>query len=186
MDSAVSTAGKPVLKPVLKKERAQFRPRALAQSLSVSATKRTRSDAAQEGKRAAVVLRAGMRQAEFRRIEARMMSHQLASLPIIVGGNARAGAVPEALLCGVIVTGSEGLTRADERAGVVEIVREALKRKAPVLALSDAVELAMEAAGKAAPTDAHLGVLIDGDVRLLATRADIDRAIDAMAASTPR
>lgn len=183
MHSAALAAGEPAL---LMLEKTRFRPSALARSLRVGPSKRTRGALLKDSKRAAVVLRPGMRQSEFRRVEVRMSRNHLSSLPIIIGANAKHAGVPDAPLCGLIVTGSDAVTHPTERAGLFEIVRDAMERDVPVLAISDAAPLALSAAACEPPRAPFQAVLIRDEVHGLAARADIDRAIDMMAAAPPR
>jgi hypothetical protein len=160
-----------------------FKPSALAQSLSVGRTKKSRVDAGAEIKRAAIVLRRGMRQNEFRRIEMRMTHNSLSSLPIVIGN--RRSEVPETV-CGLIVTGSSAIAHAEERSCLAEIIREALGRQLPVLAISDATPIVLGEAGYEQPDGEHAAVLVGEGVQVLKSRRDIDQAIDMMAASPTR
>ena len=160
-----------------------FKPSALARTMRIAPTKRTRTDANREAKRAAVVLRRGMRQTEFRRLEMSMDRNNMSTLPIVVG-NKKAD-VPETV-CGLIVTGSSAVAHPDERLCLAEIVRTAIDRQLPVLAMSDAAPLVLGVSGLDQVDDRHSAVLISGEVRLLKSRRDIDQAIDMMAASPTR
>jgi hypothetical protein len=163
-----------------------YRPSKLARSLSIGPKKRSKADISRCAKRAAVVLRRGMRQADFRRIEMRLDRNELASLPIIVGPGGRAGLVPDTPLCGLIITGSDGVVHADERRSLEDIVRNAADRDVPILAMSDAAPLALAAAGRE-PIEGNPGaVLIGRSVSVLSSRSDIDKAIDRMAAAPTR
>ena len=183
MHSTAVAAGEPV---VFALNQSRYRPSALARSLRVGPSKRSRNDVTRETKRAAVVLRPGMRQSEFRRVDLRLDRNHLAKLPIFVGANARRVSVPDAPLCGLVVTGSDGVAHRAECAGLAEIVRDALDRKVPILALSDAAPIALAAAGCEPPTAPHQAIFIGDGVEGLSARADIDRAIDMMAALPPR
>lgn len=183
MHPAALAGGEPVL---LTLKHAQFRPSRFARSLSIGATKRPGGETAGYGKRAAVVLRRGMRQAEFHSVEARLNRNHLSSLAVLVGTNGKGASVPDAPLCGLIVTGSDSATHAVERAVLIEVVRDALGRELPVLAISDAVPLALSAAGMEPPSSPHQAVLIGDEVRALQAHVDIERAIDSMATAPPR
>ncbi|NJO32592.1 MAG: hypothetical protein HC869_05100 [Rhodospirillales bacterium] len=115
-----------------------------------------------------------------------MNRNHLASLPIIVGANAKEAGVPDAPLCGVILTGTDAVVHPAERASLAEIVRDAINREVPILAISDSAPLAVAAAGWEPLGGSHRAVLIKDKVSRLNARADIDRAIDIMAASGPR
>lgn len=165
----------------------KFRPSALAQSLRIGPTKRTKDDIARTAKRAGVVLRRGMREDEYRRVEMRLNENDLTTMPIIIGQGSKGPAVPDAPLCGLIVTGSEAVVHPEARESLSSIVRDAAERKVPILAMSDAVPLVLEAIGREAPRGRCNAILVGKTtVTGLTTRREIDTAIDDMAASRPR
>lgn len=164
-------------------ERVRFQPSALARALRVGPTKRTRADIARDAKRAAVVLRPGMRQSEFRRVELRMDRNDLTSLPIIVGARDKRCEIPDTPLCGLIVTGSNTVLHPGERKSLVEIVRDAAERGMPILAMSDSAPLVLAASGHEPPSEPHKAVLVSANVVALKSKRDVDHAIDMMALS---
>ncbi len=176
MDSAITASKEASQEP-------KFKPSAFARALRIAPGKRSKADIVRSAKRAAIVLRRGMRQLEFRRVEQRLDRNNLTSLPIVVG--ARSAIIPETL-CGLIVTGSSAVSHPEERANLATIIRDAVDRDVPVLAMSDSAPLALAAAGL--PTDSPQGsaVLIDGSVTMLSSRREIDSAIDTMAGSASR
>lgn len=160
-----------------------FQPSALARDLRVAPGKRSKADIVRNAKRAAIVLRRGMRQPEFRRVEQRLDRNNLTSLPIVVG--TKHATIPETL-CGLIVTGSSAVSHPDERACLSTIIRDAVEREVPVLAMSDAAPLALAATGFGCDGQNASAVLIDGSVTLLSNRREVDRAIDTMAGLASR
>lgn len=131
-----------------------------------------------------LVLRPGMKQREFRRVEQRLDRNRLASLPVIVGASAKRSTL-NTPICGLVVVGSDAALRAEDQHGLESIVRDAIERQAPVLALSDAVPIALSALGEPLLERDCAGVLINKRVERLAY-ADIDRAIDRIGAGPPR
>lgn len=131
-----------------------------------------------EMKRAAVILRRGMRQSEFRHVETELAEHDLICLPVLAGQ--RKTAAPETPACGLIITGGDMKPTWDERDVITASVSEMLERGAPILAMSDAAELALEAAGEEAAPSATHGVLIHKGVRALKSQKDVSDAIKFM------
>lgn len=153
-------------------------------AMAIAPRKRRRAATDPESKCVAVVLRPGMRQREYRRVERRLEKNRMTTIPVIVGAPAkRAGASPP--ICGVIIVGSKGMARRADQSGLEAVVQDAAERDTPILALSDAGPLALAALGKAAPDEPCAGVLIGDDIEPLKAE-DIDRAIDRMGAATPR
>ncbi|HRP10763.1 MAG TPA: hypothetical protein PLK37_07010 [Terricaulis sp.] len=126
-------------------------------------------------KRLAIVLRRGMKQSEFRSIEALMDAHTLVSLPVLA--SQRRGPSIETPVCGVVITGGDMMPSPQERELIQDTVRHARERSVPVLALSDAATLALEAAGMVGGVAADHAVLIGDEVRVLSTRREIEDAI---------
>lgn len=130
-------------------------------------------------KRLAIVLRRGMKQSEFRHVESQMDAHALVSLPVLAAQ--RRGAGVEAPVCGVVITGGDMMPSPAERELIQETVRHARERDVPVLALSDAASLALEAAGIVGGVAADHAVLIGADVKVLSSRREIEDAIKQIA-----
>lgn len=129
-------------------------------------------------KRLAIVLRRGMKQSEFRHVEAQMDAHSLISLPVLAAQ--RRGPGVEAPVCGVVITGGDMMPSPAERELIQDTVRHARERGVTVLALSDAATLALEAAGFVGGVAADHAVLIGDEVRVLSTRREIEDAIKQM------
>lgn len=128
-------------------------------------------------KRLAIVLRRGMKQAEFRHIESLMDQHTLVSLPVLAAQ--RRGPGLESPVCGVVITGGDMMPSPAERDLIQDTVRHARSRDVPVLALSDAAALALEAAGVTGGVAADHAVYIAApdDVRVLSTQREIEDII---------
>ncbi len=125
-----------------------------------------------------------MKQTEFRQIEAQLDVHALTCLPVLAGQ--RRMTVAETPVCGFIVTGGDMDPSHAERDMIAEGVRDTLERKIPVLALSDAVSIVLEAAGVQGAVAEGRAVLIHDGVRVLETAKEVDDAIKLMAKSGPR
>ncbi len=130
-------------------------------------------------KRLAIVLRRGMKQSEFRHVEAQMDEHSLVSLPVLAAQ--RRGASVESPVCGVVITGGDMMPSPQERELILDTVRHARERDVPVLALSDAASLALEAAGIVGGVAQDHSVLIGEEVRVLSSRREIEEAIKQIA-----
>lgn len=131
-------------------------------------------------KRIGIVLRRGMLQREYRQVEARLDARNVTRHAIMFG-HKKTAPTEGAALCGLIITGGDMTPTADERALIVEAVQDSIRREAPVLALSDAAAIALEAAGLETPAGQHCAVLIDRrGVHLLLTPKEIDAVIDQM------
>ncbi|MGE0830872.1 MAG: hypothetical protein AB7O04_16180 [Hyphomonadaceae bacterium] len=159
---------------------------AAAERVALSARKPRRRRAAlaiaqspKKTRRAAVVLRRGMKQSEFRRVEARLESHKVGWSSILCEPSRRSNPSPD--VCGLVVTGADLTPSEKERATIVAAVHDALARGAPILAMSNASALVLDAAGFEGACDAQRGVLIRNGVQALDTRADIEDAVDQMA-----
>jgi hypothetical protein len=126
-------------------------------------------------KRQAIVLRRGMKQSEFRHDEAQMDVHSLISLPVLAAQ--RRGPSVDTPVCGVVITGGDMMPSPAEREMIQDTVRNARERGVPVLALSDAATLALEAAGMVGGVAADHAVLIGDEVRVLSSRREIEDAI---------
>jgi len=135
-------------------------------------------------KRAAIVLRRGMKQTEFRHVEAQLAKHMLTSLPVLVAQ--KRGAVADTPVCGLIVTGGDMAPTQAEHDMILDAVRVVRERDLPVLALSDAAALACEALNIDLQEGGALALLIDGDVRPLTTQREIDDAIKLIARAPQR
>jgi len=146
--------------------------------------RRQKSTLMAQRKRAAVVLRRGMNHAEFRQIEARLEALDLVFMPILA--ERRGAAAADGAFCGLIVTGGDRLPSPKEREMIADTVQQTVERKAPVLALSDAVEMVLDAAGYDPAEEGACAVLIHRGVRTLRTPKEIDEAIAMMAASPMR
>ena len=97
------------------------------------------------------------------------------SLPVLAAQ--RRGPGLESPVCGVVITGGDMMPSPAERELIQETVRHAREREVPVLALSDAAALALEAAGIVGNVAADHAVLISDDVRVLSSRREIEDAI---------
>ncbi|MEZ5962076.1 MAG: hypothetical protein R3C30_16880 [Hyphomonadaceae bacterium] len=109
-----------------------------------------------------------------------METLRLVSLPVLPGQ--RKMHVTSIPVCGLIVTGSDFEASLAERAMIEEAVRHVHAAGAPVLALSDAAPLVLEALNMA-PMEAGAGILVHTDVQALATSAHVERALKVMAKS---
>jgi len=132
-------------------------------------------------KRAAVVLRRGMRPLEFRQVEDQLEKHGLSSLPVLPGQ--RKMHVADVPVCGLIVTGADVDVTHAERDMIEEAVRIVMQRGGPVLAFSDAAEMVLEAAGLERPTGEAVAILVHNGVRALASQKAIEDAIKLIAKS---
>jgi hypothetical protein len=146
--------------------------------------RRQKSTLMAQRKRAAVVLRRGMNHAEFRQIEARLEALDLVFMPILA--ERRGAAAADGAFCGLIITGGDRLPSPKEREMIADTVQQTVERKAPVLALSDAVEMVLDAAGFDPAKEGVCAVLIHRGVRELKTPKEVDEAIAMMAASPMR
>lgn len=182
MTTAAAAQGGTIVSSALK---TRYRPSRLASALRIAPAKRAGAAQETEKKYVAIVLRPGMRQSEFRRIERRLARHKLASLPVLVGASGRKNP-PNAPICGMIVVGSHAPVRPHEQSDLAAAVRDASERAAPILALSDAAPLALNALGEPEPEKPLTAVLITDGVKTLAAQSDIDRAVDLIAASPAR
>lgn len=159
---------------------------ALAQlARAPSIPRRRAKDAAPDApKHVGVVLRRGMSQTEFRHIEGQLVAHGMSFLPILAGQ--RRPTFESAKVCGLVITGGEMAPTYDEQHIIATAVTQTIERNAPVLALSDAAGLALEAAGLEAPAGGFEAVLIHRGVRALKTQREVDEAIKAMAGAPAR
>lgn len=149
-----------------------------------SIPQRKRADMAPSlARRVAVILRRGMRQSEFREIEAHLSANDLVCAPVLAGQRRANGEGP---LCGLVVTGGDIEPSAAERDLIATAVKQAIERGAPVLALSEAVAHVVEAAGGLYAGQAPRGVLVHNGVRLLETSRDLEGAFRLMAKSPPQ
>lgn len=138
-----------------------------------------------EIKRAAVVLRRGMKQTEFRHVEEQLDLYNLTCLPVLAGQ--RRMTVSDTPVCGFIVTGGDMDPSHAERDLIMSSVRETMDRGIAVLALSEAVPLVLEAAGvEGAVADGCSVLLQDENVRVLEKGSQIEDAIKLMAKSAAR
>ena len=138
-----------------------------------------------ETKRVAVVLRRGMKQTEFRNVEEQLDMHNLTCLPVLAGQ--RRMTVSDTPVCGFIVTGGDMDPSHAERELIMSTVRETLDRDIPVVALSEAVPLVLEAAGVHGAVAKGRGVMLRrDDVRVLETARELADAIKMMAKSAAR
>jgi len=136
-------------------------------------------------KRAAVVLRRGMKPLEFRQVEAQLDALQLTCLPVLPGQ--RKANIADTPVCGLIVTGGDMEPSPMERQMIEAVVLDMLDRKAPVLAMSDAASMVLEAAGLDAAAGEACAVLVhDGGVRVLSTPRQVDDAIKLIAKAPAR
>jgi hypothetical protein len=138
-----------------------------------------------ETKRVAVVLRRGMKQSEFRHVEEQLDEFNLTCLPVLAGQ--RRMTVSDTPVCGFIVTGGDMDPSHAERELIMSTVRETLERDIPVVAMSDAVPLVLEAAGVKGAVAAGRGVLLQRDnVRVLEFTRGIGEAVKLMSKSAAR
>ncbi len=141
----------------------------------------TRRVAPLEAKRAAVILRRGMRQSEFRLLGAEFGARALTITPVLAGPNGdREAKRPD--LCGLVVTGADGMPSPSELHTIDRAVRDMVARKLPVLALTEAVEPVLRAAGYAPAEEGVLAALIvNGELTLCRTQKELGAAIDVIA-----
>jgi hypothetical protein len=133
-------------------------------------------------KRAAVVLRRGMRPLEFRQVEEQIEKLGLTSLPVLPGQ--RKMHIADTAVCGLIVTGSDVEPSYPEREMIEEAVRTVLERGGPVVAFSDAAEMVLTAAGLDALEGPALAVLVHNKTaRALTTQKQVEDAMKQMAKS---
>jgi len=138
-----------------------------------------------ETKRVAVVLRRGMKQSEFRHVEEELDLHNLTCLPVLAGQ--RRMTVSDTPVCGFIVTGGDMDPSHAERDLILSTVRETMDREIPVVAMSDAVPLVLEAAGvRGAVAGGRSVMLHQGGVRVLETHRGIGEAVKLMAKAPSR
>jgi len=138
-----------------------------------------------ETKRVAVVLRRGMKQSEFRHVEEQLDEHHLTCLPVLAGQ--RRMTVADTPVCGFIVTGGDMDPSHAERDLIQSTVRETLERDIPVMAMSDAVPLVLDAAGVRGAVAEGRSVLLHKDnVRVLESARGIAEAVKLMAKSAAR
>jgi hypothetical protein len=123
-----------------------------------------------------------MRPLEFRQVEEQMERLGLVSLPVLPGQ--RKMQVTSTPVCGLIVTGSDFEASLIERAMIEEAVRHAHSAGAPILALSDAARLVLDALDmKPLETAPGAGLLVHTDVQAIMTPAHIGQALKLMATS---
>ena len=132
-------------------------------------------------KRAAVVLRRGMRPLEFRQVEQQMDALNLVSLPVLPGQ--RKMHITETPVCGLVVTGSDIDPSPVEREMIEQAVRHVRGNGGPVLAFSDAVGLVLEAAGLPPLKSKAAAVLIHDGAHALTTPAQIENAMKLISKS---
>lgn len=163
-----------------------MRRRAVASLVRAPSIPPRRKDSLQtETKRVAVVLRRGMRQGEFRHVEEQLDAHNLTCLPVLAGQ--RRMTVSDTPVCGFIVTGGDMDPSHAERDLIAATVRETLERDIPVMAMSEAVPLVLEAAGVHGAVAEGRGVLLQKDeVRVLETARGVAEAVKLMAKSAAR
>lgn len=138
-----------------------------------------------ETKRVAVVLRRGMKQSEFRQVEEHLGEFNLTCLPVLAGQ--RRMTVADTPVCGFIVTGGDMDPSHAERDLILGTVRETLDRDIPVMAMSEAVPLVLEAAGVRGAVAQGRSVLLHGEeVRVLESARGIGEAVKLMAKSAAR
>ena len=138
-----------------------------------------------ETKRVAVVLRRGMKQSEFRHVEEELDMHHLTCLPVLAGQ--RRMTVSDTPVCGFIVTGGDMDPSHAERDLIMSTVRETMDRDIPVVAMSEAVPLVLEAAGvKGAVAGGRSVMLTRDNVRVLETHRGIGEAVKLMSKSSAR
>jgi hypothetical protein len=160
--------------------------RAVASLVRAPSIPPRRKDSIQtEIKRAAVVLRRGMKQTEFRHVEEQLDLYNLTCLPVLAGQ--RRMTVSDTPVCGFIVTGGDMDPSHAERDLIMTSVRETMDRGVPVLAMSEAVPLVLEAAGVEGAVAEGCAVLLqDAGVRVLEKGAAINDAIKLMAKGAAR
>lgn len=156
---------------------------ALARAPSIPVRK-PRDHSAAATKRAAIVLRRGMKPTEFRHLESQFEAHELGSLPVVVAQ--KRGTVAETPVCGLVVTGGDMQPTHAEREMILDAVRVVRERGLPVLALSDAAALACEALGLDLAEGGALALFIDAEARPLKTQREIDEAIKFIARAPQR
>ncbi len=138
-----------------------------------------------ETKRVAVVLRRGMKQSEFRHVEEQLDLHNLTCLPVLAGQ--RRMTVSDTPVCGFIVTGGDMDPSHAERDLIMATVRETMERDIPVMAMTDAVSLVLEAAGVQGAVVEGRSVLLHREtVRVLDSKREIGDAVKLMAKSAAR
>jgi hypothetical protein len=138
-----------------------------------------------ETKRVAVVLRRGMKQSEFRYVEEQLDMHNLTCLPVLAGQ--RRMTVADTPVCGFIITGGDMDPSHAERDLILSTVRETMDREIPVMAMSDAVPLVLEAAGVQGAVAQGSSVLLhQDDVRVIHSSREIGDAVKLMAKSAAR
>jgi len=138
-----------------------------------------------ETKRVAVVLRRGMKQSEFRHVEEQLDLYNLTCLPVLAGQ--RRMTVADTPVCGFIVTGGDMDPSHAERDLILTTVRETLDRDIPVMAMTDAVALVLEAAGvQGAVAEGRSVLLHRNTVRVLDTSREIEDGVKLMAKSAAR
>lgn len=170
----MTTADNAVTTPLLKSRRAAAK---LARPPSIP--KRRIAEPAVT-KRAAVVLRRGMRPLEFRQVEEQLEGLRLVSLPVLSGQ--RRLPLTETPVCGLIVTGSDFEPSPVERAMIEEAVCHVHGAGGPVIALSDAAHLVLETLDlPPLQGDAVAGVLVHGGVQTLANAAQFEGAMKVLA-----
>lgn len=152
--------------------------RTVAALMRTPSIPRRRSTEAPVLKRAAIILRRGMRPLEFRRVEDLLEQYGVSSLPIVPGQRKGSGDAP---ICGLIVTGSDIDASVMERDMIEAAVCDVAARGRPILAFSDGAPLVFEALGREAPQGAYLAVLVDDDVKVLTTQRQVEDAFKAMA-----
>lgn len=138
-----------------------------------------------ETKRVAVVLRRGMKQSEFREVEEQLDMHNLTCLPVLAGQ--RRMTVADTPVCGFIVTGGDMDPSHAERDLIMATVRETLDREIPVVAMSEAVPLVLEAAGvQGAVAEGRSVTLHRNSVRVLNSSRDLADVVKLMAKAPAR
>ncbi len=138
-----------------------------------------------ETKRVAVVLRRGMKQSEFRHVEEQLDMHNLTCLPVLAGQ--RRMTVSDTPVCGFIVTGGDMDPSHAERDLIMATVRETLEREIPVVAMSEAVPLVLEAAGVHGAVAEGRSVMLQQDnVRVLNSARELADAVKLMAKAPAR
>ena len=138
-----------------------------------------------ETKRVAVVLRRGMKQSEFRDEEEQLDMHNLTCLPVLAGQ--RRMTVSDTPVCGFIVTGGDMDPSHAERDLIMSTVRETLDRHIPVVAMTEAVPLVLEAAGvKGAVVKGRSVMLQQDNVRVLNSARELADAVKLMAKAPAR
>jgi hypothetical protein len=138
-----------------------------------------------ETKRVAVVLRRGMKQSEFRHVEEQLDMHNLTCLPVLAGQ--RRMTVSDTPVCGFIVTGGDMDPSHAERDLIMTTVRETMDRDIPVVAMSEAVPLVLEAAGvQGAVAEGRSVMLHQANIRVLDSSREVADAVKLMAKSAAR